>query len=121
MDDLKVLSTGGLAFNGYDLLAVSETEEVAQRVRTRLLTLINSWEFEPRLGIPQIGDGSIRDNSLPRDKRVQMIRQYILATSGVRSLVVFTPIFDNENQGLRINYQALTVYNTVTDEEIVSL
>lgn len=116
MDDIKVAENGGLVFNGYDLVIVSGVEEIAQRMRLRLLSIVGEWAFNPSRGMIHVGEGGIRDMALPREARIAKIRRYMLATPGVTSFVKFDPIFDNENNGLRITYSAMTVYNVATQE-----
>ena len=104
-------------FNGKDFAIYQNAEEVAQRVKARLYAIYGEWVFDPRLGLPRFGDGSVHDTSIPISKRVGIIRQYIASTAGVNEVTKFDVVVDNENKGLRVAYEANTIYGTIDGEE----
>lgn len=104
-------------FNGTDFALYTTAEEVAQRVKLRLYAIYGEWVFDPRLGLPNYDEGGIRDTRTPLTKRIAIIRQYIADTAGVEEVTRLDVVVDTETNGLRINYEAKTIYGNIEGDE----
>ena len=113
--DLKLDgSTHDLVIENGDLQFVEETEEVAQRVKIRLLFWYGEWILNYNKGVKYI-DG-IYSISKSQEFKDQEIKRAILGTPGIQELIDYSFGVDTTNQTASIEFEATSVYGDIVVE-----
>ena len=118
MRDFKLSPDQDLVHDGYDLELVDSSEEVAQRVKTRCLSIKGEWVFDMNDGVEHYNRDGIHDTRLSHSQRANIFRKHIAGTLGVRKIISFDPVIDPDNHGMRIFVQGETIYSTVFETEL---
>lgn len=110
----KLDANGDYVFGGNKNSYYTDIEAVSQAIATRLKLLKYEWFEALEDGLPlwqQIV--AQRDKSAAE----KIIRERIVGTTDVRSILSFTPAWDNDNRSLSIMATIDTVYGS-TDLEV---
>lgn len=109
--NLKLDSTGDIII-GRSMARTSGVEYVAQLVRNRLLTLLGEWEQDTSLGLPWLQGQMLQPRNISLTEG--MIRDVILGTSGVRTLVSLSITSDTKVRKVYINFVAKSVHGNIS-------
>jgi len=121
MKDLKLDDEMDLFDDGKDWATVEGGEEIAQRVKTRLYTILGEWKFDRRIGFAYHGEGGFFDSSVPEIVRLAVLRKYISDTFGIKTVDKFDAVVDDENKAINVAFEAKTTEGVLTfSEEITS-
>lgn len=93
-----------------------DAESVAQRVKTRLLLLLNEWFLDTDAGVPYLQDVAVKPANLPLAEAV--IKQTILDTDGVQEVRSFSMALDPNTRRLTIQAKVTTIYDSLADIKV---
>ncbi len=101
MKDLALTAYDELKVTDGDLSLVSETDQVAQHLRTRLHLFFNEWIFDPGSGVKYIEEVLVKSPDLAIVDG--LIKATILDTPGVAELTSYSSSFDGSARVLTIS------------------
>jgi len=115
MPNLK-LDTSHDIIIGRGTTKVTGDDYVVQLVKCRLLFALDTWELDPKLGLPWIQDILVKDadSTLVRG----LIRNTILKTEGVASVDSLSMSLDTNTRGLTVSFTATTDEGTAIAAEV---
>ena len=109
---------GDMHAQGGNLVRVTESAEVAQKVATVLRSYRGDWWLDLLHGLPWIQE--ILGEGGPRGDSEDQIRRAIVGVPGVESLETFDAFFDGVVRDARIEFRAETAFGT-TGEIVVDV
>lgn len=95
---------------------VDQPEAVAQAVLTRLSLWTGDWFLDSTEGTPYRGDVMGKYNQISHDAA---IKQRILQTPGVDSILSYSSSFDGNTRALSVSATIDTIYGQATISEIL--
>lgn len=111
----------GKALNGADDIYIendqwvknTDTDNVAQNVRTRFLLFAEEWIYDLNEGVPYFEEIF---GATPNYTRISTIlRAVIMDTDGVDKIVTFELNMDHDTRKLVVTFTATTIYGTTID------
>ncbi|HBV39217.1 MAG TPA: hypothetical protein DEF05_05915 [Erwinia sp.] len=103
---------GDYAFGkGDSAFLVNSPECVAQAIKTRLQLWYGQWFLDTTEGTPWLQSLTGRQNSTAAE---MVLRQRILATQGVKSILSFNTTFDSSSRRAIFTVTVETLYGTTT-------
>ena len=95
---------------------VDDSQYTLQLVKNRLLTLLGEWEFDRSIGLPWFTTllGANYDINVIETQ----VRNTILQTSGVASLVSLNIDVERTARQATIRFEATTIYNTIISDVV---
>ena len=113
--DLKLgASSHDLVILNGDLQLVTEDEEVAQHIKTRLLFWQGEWILDFFEGVQWID--RIFTVHTSQEKRDKILKDVITGTPGVLALIDFVFDMDIPNHSAVITFKATTIYGEIHQE-----
>lgn len=106
MDIALSTSTHDLVFTNGELTIVSGLDAIAQHVKIRLLFFRGEWELNLDEGVPYWTDILVIGPDLRAIE--SLLRQVILGTPGITSIVSFSLEHDRTNRSLEAVFEAIT-------------
>lgn len=99
--------------NGKFSLAVRD-KEIGIHIRTRLMFYLSEWFLDTSAGVPYFQ--TIFQKPINLANTESILKQKILETKGVNSLINFSMDFSKENRTMKIDFLADTDYGQVAQE-----
>lgn len=112
--DLKLDANHDLVVENGDLQLVTEDEEIAQRIKIRLLFWQGEWILDFSMGLDWLD--RIFTVHTSQEKRDKLIKDVILGASGVKSLTSYVFDMDIPNHSVVIAFGATTIYGEIYQE-----
>jgi len=97
-----------------DLLLIRDAPEVAQAVKIRLRFILGEWAFAFWLGVDLYGN--LFNPATSIEQKEAELKNTILNTPGVESLLDFTFGVDPVERKAIVTYRADTIYEPIEDE-----
>ena len=115
--DLKLgTATHDLEIVNGDLQLVTESEEVAQSVKIRLLFWKGEWILDYSKGVEYIN--GIYDLGKSQEYKDQQFKKAILGTKHMKQIIDYVFGVDSANQTASVEFEATTEYGDVVVEII---
>jgi hypothetical protein len=99
-------TTHDLVFTDGELTTVSSLDAIAQHVKVRLLFFKGEWELNLDEGVPYWTDILVIGPDLRAIE--SLLRQVVLGTPGITSIVSFSIAHDRANRTLEATFEAIT-------------
>ncbi len=112
--DLKLDAAHDLSVEAGDLALVTEDNEVAQHIKTRLLFWQGEWILDFAEGLDWLDRVFTVHTS--QEKRDKVIKDVILGTPGVKELISFVFDMDIPNHSAVITFEVTTIYGSIVQE-----
>jgi len=112
--DLKLTSAHDLQILNGDLVLATESEEVAQHIKTRLLFWQGEWILDFYKGVQWLD--RIFTVHTSQEKRDKLIKDVITGTPGVLALTSFVFDMNIPNHSAVITFEATTIYGEIYQE-----
>ncbi|MDA9008634.1 hypothetical protein N9K16_01595 [Alphaproteobacteria bacterium] len=95
---------------------LTDLEQVAQRVKTRLLMFKEEWFLDEREGMPWFQDILVK----PMDQGFveSEMKRIILETEGVEKLTTFSLDYDSIERRLEVEFSAESIYGSLVEVEL---
>lgn len=106
MDIALSTTTHDLVFTDGELTTVSSLDAIAQHVKVRLLFFKGEWELNLDEGVPYWTDILVIGPDLRAIE--SLLRQVVLGTPGITSIVSFSIAHDRANRTLEATFEAIT-------------
>jgi hypothetical protein len=94
------------------IATITGSEQVAQSVRTRLLTYLGEWFLDTTAGLPYFQRVFTKPANFILTEAA--IKNEILRTEGVDKLLSFEFSFDRNTRILDISYTAITIFGEIS-------
>ena len=115
----KIGVDNDLAYSDGALELVSEADEIARNVKTRLKLLKGEFTLDTRYGLPY--NILIGSHVFDLAELETIIKQFILETKGIVSLSRFNLAFKKENERLlEVDFTATTIYGRIVVTDALS-
>ncbi len=111
MKDIKLDASGDLEILGGDLTLIDESEQVAQNIKTRLLTIEGEWILDYTRGVPWFDKVFAPSTSI--EERNALIKRAILGTKGVKAITKYEFAMDYIERTFYVSFEATTDYGEV--------
>ena len=95
---------------------VEDGAQVASKIRTNLLTYLGEWFLDENTGVPYFQRIFVKPVDLADAESI--IKQVILQTDGVKSLVSFETSFDGTSRGFGVDARVKTIYDTTEEIKV---
>jgi hypothetical protein len=112
MSDLKLLDSGELAIDNFDLVIVTGVDALVQRLAIKLRHFLGEWFLDTSFGVPYY-EHVMKKNPDPAQMHAAFTNA-ILSTPGVVRLLEYDIFFDPFDRELQVDARILTV-DGVTD------
>jgi len=109
--DWKIDDRGNLVIEGGQIVWVKDQDAIAQKIRMRLMTLLEESVYDVRAGTPYLQ--VIFEPGTSLDAIRFILEQRVLGTPGVTD-VTLTPVLDPEERVLTVTGTASTIRGDVT-------
>jgi hypothetical protein len=106
MDIALSTSTHDIVFTGGELTTVTGLDAIAQHVKIRLLFFKGEWELNLDEGVPYWTDILVVGPDLRAVE--SLLRQVVLGTPGISSIVSFSLDHDRSARTLSLLFEAIT-------------
>ena len=110
MIGLKLSSGNDIVFKNGDISLVSESEEVVQNVKCRLMHYLSEWFMDESLGVPYFEKIFTKPANIALTESI--LKKTIIQTTGVNRLKSFYMSFDSPSRSLSITFTVLTDYSS---------
>jgi hypothetical protein len=97
----------------YDLVLVTEVEQIRQAIKMRLLAILSEWFLDTRVGVPYFDVICAKNPNLSLVD--SLLKSTIVETTGVNELMSYSSVMDRANRRLSVTFQVNTTYGIVTD------
>ena len=104
---------GDIYLDGNSIALVSDADEVAQHVSTRLRFFLNSWFLDRSAGTPWFEEIFVKPVNLANVESILKAR--VLGTDGVQSLERFAMTYDGQTRKLSVAMDATTIYGDISN------
>ena len=105
-------ATGDLSIKKGAFVIAKKSDEVGQRVKTRLLRQLGEWFLDVTAGVPWYDTPDYQGllGSKRKDETELLMRSTVTATDGVSSIKSFERIETNSGHNLTFNIVLITVF-----------
>ncbi len=90
----------------------SQSEAVAQRVKTRLWLILGEWFMDTEAGIPYLTE--ILGNRVDLGRAEATFKEAITGTEGVLELISFSVVADTTTRKLTVSASVATIYGDIS-------
>lgn len=112
MIDLKLDSNNDLALEVFDLVYLTQAEQVAQRVKMKLLTFKGEVDLNTDFGVPWFDDIlGVKPVNINRVDAI--LREQILTTPEMVSLESFVMDYDENTRQLSLTFTGVSIYGPI--------
>ena len=112
--DLKLNADNDLVILNGDLQLVTEDEEIAQHIKTRLMTWQGEWILDFGMGLDWLD--KIFTIHTSQEKRDAAIKKVITDTPGVKEITNYVFDVDIRAHSAVINFSVTTIYGSIVQE-----
>lgn len=95
---------------------IDDGAQTASKIRTNLLTYLGEWFLDENVGVPYFQRFFVKPVDLGDIESI--LKQVILQTEGVESLVSFESSFDGTSRGFGVDARVKTIYNTIEEIKV---
>lgn len=111
--------TKDVLITDFDLVLIRDVDELKQYLISSLRLVRGEWRLDVTAGIPYVEEVL---GKLGQEKTVQgsmaVIKEAILNTPGVNSLLQFEPVLDSSNRSVTLTFKVDTIYGPVEVREV---
>ena len=100
--------------NGNRISVNQDAEQVAQKVKTKLLFYQGEWFLDITVGVPYFQQVFVKPALIGTIE--SLIKSQIINTDGVSKLTSFSSNFDKSTRKMSVSFSALTIYGEINQE-----
>ena len=104
--------------NGNRIAVNNDAEQVAQKVKTKLLFYQGEWFLDITVGVPYFQQVFVKPALIGTIE--SLIKSQIINTEGVKKLTFFKSNFDRKNRKFSVSFSAETIYGTISKDISIS-
>lgn len=104
--------------NGNRISVNQDAEQVAQKVKTKLLFYQGEWFLDITVGVPYFQQVFVKPALIGTIE--SLIKSQIINTEGVSRLTSFSSNFDRSTRKMSVSFSALTIYGEIDQEISIS-